>query len=104
MPKKPVGVTPRPSTRNYVDENLGVYEFDVDNLAPSPDLEGDFHANRSAREGVSGLKAIDTTYENTSEDVVESPRSERDAGDEYATVVRPAPVDVKLGRYPHRRY
>lgn len=70
-----------------------LYEVDADNMHPAPDLEAEFHAGASAEEGVSGLKAIDTTFENTSQDIVEKPRSAYNS---------PAPAD--LDDYPHRRY
>lgn len=88
MPNKVQGVVPKASYADYVSENLGVYEYDSDQMV---DTEGSFRANESLEEGVSGLKAIDTTFDNTSEPIVERPRNE-DA---------PRPMD--LHRYPHRR-
>ena len=95
------GVTPRPSHRQYVYENLGMVEVDTDNARGR--VEADFRAGASLEEGVSGVKAIDTTYENFSEDIVDGPRSETLGGGE-ATVSHDAPRPIDLNRYPHRRY
>ena len=51
-----------------------------------------FHSAGDLAEGVSGKLSMDTTFENTSEEEVQRPRS----GD--------APVDTKLGNFPQRRY
>lgn len=56
-------------------------------------VEAQFHANASIDEGVSGRKPIDTLFENTSEDYIDSPRS---ASNE-------PPEDIIPGMYPHRR-
>ena len=101
MPNKPQGVTPRPSYRNYVAENLGVVEVDTDNIMGDC-CEDVFFAGASLEEGVNGVKAIDTTYENTSESIIERPRSEYGAKGP-ATVSPDAPRPIDLRRYPHRR-
>jgi len=101
MPKDVKAVTPRPSYRNYVYENLGMVEVDTDNMAGG--VEERFYAGASLEEGVSGVKSIDTTYENFSEDLVDSPRSEGIAKGP-ATVSPDAPRPIDLHRYPHRRY
>jgi hypothetical protein len=58
-------------------------EQDLDKVAPAK--------NESLQEGVSLRQPIDTTYENTSEDYVDSPRSRGEA-----------PVCVGVWKYPHR--
>lgn len=78
---------------NGFSKPMGIYEVDMDNLDPPEALESAFHAGESLTEGVSGKRRIDTTYENTSQDIVESPRSGENA-----------PVPADLGEYPHRRY
>lgn len=100
MSDKPESVTPRPSYRNYVYENLGMVEVDTDNLAGP--FEGRFHARGDLHEGISGVKAIDTTYENFSEDIVDNPKSDRSDGGP-STVLRDAPRPIDKHRYPHRR-
>ena len=107
--KKPVAVQPSAGYADYVSENLGVVEVDVDNMLPS--TESEFQAMGSLEEGVSGLKAIDTGYENTSESEVQSPRSDweddlslRGKPISSSTNRQPAPRQMDLDRYPHRRY
>lgn len=56
-------------------------------------VQGQFRAGSSLGEGVSGCKPIDTMFENTDVDQVESPR-------EGST---PAPRDLIPYMYPHRR-
>ncbi len=107
MPKKenPVGVTPKPGYHNYVDANLKIVEGDIDNyMSDSYDCEETFRANADIDEGVSGLKAIDTTYENTSESIIENPKSDRKGLGGGASVQHPAARPADLHRYPHRRY
>lgn len=81
-------VSPAPTYADYVNENLGVYEADFDN---GRDCCTVFKSNERMEEGVSGLKKIDTTYENYSESIVTAPRSSD------------APMPMDLWRYPHRR-
>jgi hypothetical protein len=95
----PKAVTPRPSTIDYVYENLGLTETDSDQ---GGDCCARFAAGADMAEGVSGRKKIDTTYENFSEDLVDAPRS--DSSDGSATASKPAPYPMGLYRYPHRRY
>ena len=101
MPKDAKGVTPRPSARNYVYENLGMVEVDTDNMDGG--VEGLFYAAGNIDEGISWVKAIDTNFENFSEDIVDNPRSEYGAKGP-ATVSPDAPRPIDLSRYPHRRY
>lgn len=92
-------VTPRPSTTDYVYENLGIVEADMDQ---GGDCCSRFAAGADLQEGVSGRKMIDTSYENFSEDLVDRPKS--DGADNAASPTKPAPYPLDLGRYPHRRY
>lgn len=64
--------------------------IDVDNVVG---FDG-FTSEACMTEGCSGRKAIDTLYENTSQDQVENPR-------EGST---PAPVSVNEFMFPHRRF
>ncbi len=77
----------------YTDERLGIPRDMVDEDNMNYGVEAQFDAGASMEEGVSGRKPIDTSFENTSEDTIDAPRSgER------------APVQVNAGDYPHRRY
>jgi hypothetical protein len=98
MPKKATRVTPSPSARTYVDENLGIYEYDSDKHC----TEERFQAAASLEEGISGAHRIDTTFENYSEDTVNAPRS--DGPNTGSTHRHPAPHDVDKYNHPHRRY
>lgn len=100
-------VSPAPTYAEYVNENLGVYEVDFDN---GSDCCAEFTGNENQAEGVSGLKKVDTTYENYSESVVTRPRSDwdddislRGKSVKDSTVRHPAPYPMDLWRYPHRR-
>lgn len=95
----PKAVTPRPSTIDYVYENLGLTETDSDN---GLDCCTRFAAGADMAEGVSGRKKIDTTYENFSEEIVDAPRSDNPDGD--CCGHNPAPYPMDLYRFPHRRY
>lgn len=89
----------RPGYVDYVEERLGVVETDSDQYRDRS--EGSFESRADLREGVSGLAAADATYENTSESIVQRPKS--DQGGDSSTVRHPAPVPMDLGRYPQRR-
>jgi hypothetical protein len=106
MAAKPV--YPAPSVGDYVADDLQIVESDSDQMM---DVVSSFEMMASLDEGVSGRKRIDTTYENFSESEVEAPRSDwtddvslRGKPVSSSTVRRPAPYDVKVGRYPHRRF
>ena len=90
-------VRPAASAVDYDFEHLGISEWDE----TSPCDEERFKDCASLTEGINGCKPIDTTYENFAEDVVDNPRSDHGFEGE-ATHRRPAPHDVKRGRYPHR--
>ena len=97
MPKA-IKVRPGASTVDYDFEHLGISEWDSD----TPCDDERFQDEASLAEGVSGMKPIDTTYENFDEDYVFNPRSDHPFEGE-ATNRHPAPHDVKKGRYPHRQ-
>lgn len=92
MPKKTIKVSPGASVTEMTDENLIVSPemFDAD----TGGIEAQFHANADISEGVSGSKPIDTLFENTSEAIVQNPRS----------VTTEPPEDEIPGMYPHRSY
>lgn len=101
-------VSPDFSYTDYVADNLGIVEIDSDQGMDRS--EGDFESRASMAEGVGGLKAIDTTYENTSETFVQKPKSDwddnislRGKSVKDSTVRHPAPRPMGEGRYPHRR-
>lgn len=99
MPKtksQPMHPSP-PVYDDYTHENLRINEYDSD----APFDEARFEATADLVEGVSGVKSIDTSYENYDEDVVVSPRSDHGFEGE-ATHRRPAARDVRKGLYPHR--
>lgn len=98
----------RPGYVDYVEERLGVVETDSDQYRDRS--EGSFESRADMREGVSGLAAADATYENTSESIVQKPKSDwdddinlRGRSVKSSTVRHPAPVPMDLGRYPQRR-
>lgn len=80
-----------PKVTKMTDEHMLIHPdmVDEDNVAGFTER---FRANASATEGCSGHKAIDTLYENTSQDWVDNPR-------EGST---PAPECI-TGLYPHRK-
>ena len=106
MPKYEV---PTPKLSNYTNENLIIAPdmIDGDNMSS---VEGQFNSGASIDEGIGGQKPIDTSFENFSQDIVDSPRSARKdspiAGmkPNHEGVNNPAPVCTDLGQYPHRRY
>jgi hypothetical protein len=98
----------QPGYVDYVEERLGITETDSDQFADRS--EGSFESRADMREGVSGLAAADTTYENTSESIVQKPKSDWDDNISLrgkrvkdSTVRHPAPYPMDLGRYPQRR-
>jgi hypothetical protein len=96
---EPKRVTPGFSYNDYVDENLGIVEYDSDQFKNRS--EQDFESRASMEEGVAGLATADASYENTSESIVQKPKS--DQGGDSSTVRHPAPSPMDLHRYPHRR-
>ena len=57
-------------------------------------VEGVFFAQAGIEEGVSGRKSIDTLFENTTQEVIDNPRS-----------MTTPPIGLPdLDDYPHRRY
>jgi len=74
------------------DEDLLVHPEMVD-TDQGESFEGRFRAEACLKDGCSGKKAIDTMFENTSQDTVENPRE----------MTTPAPVSVNPAMYPHRR-
>ena len=89
MPKYEV---PTPKLSKYTNENLVIAPDMVDSDNMQYGVEAEFQAQASIDEGVSGRKSIDTSYENFSQDVVDTPRSGN------------APMPADLDSYPHRRY
>lgn len=83
---------PVPKLNKYTNENFVIAPnmIDEDN---GESCCAQFDAGASLNEGVSGRKSIDTLYENTSQDIVESPRS----------MSSPPTGLPDLGDYPHRR-
>ena len=61
---------------DYTDDRLGISEYDSDQMENL--TEESFYAKGSIEDGCSGKKAIDTRYENTSEDRATRMRSDRD--------------------------
>lgn len=90
MPKTKLAI---PVEVPYTDERLGIPSDMVDTDNMQYGIEAQFKSGASLEEGVSGRKSIDTSFENTSEDEIDSPRS-----GEYG------PVQVNKGNYPHREY
>jgi len=83
---------PVPKVNKYTNENFVIAPnmIDEDN---GQSCCAQFAAGADITEGVSGRKGIDTLFENTSQDIVENPRS---ASNE--------PIGLPdLGDYPHRR-
>ncbi len=89
MPKAKITA---PLSTPYTDERLGLPDnmIDEDNMEGS--VEARFAAGASLQEGVSGVKPIDTLYENFSDATIQSPRNST------------APVQVNRSEYPHREY
>jgi hypothetical protein len=88
--------------------SVQISDHDYDNL--ESDCCSQFKAGESMADGVSGKKKIDTTFENTSEDIVDRPRSDwdddvslRGMSVKSSTVRNPAPVPMDLWKFPHRR-
>lgn len=79
-----------------VFDSLTIVDEDSDN---GMSFEERFCDAGSLDEGICGRKGIDTTFENTSEMLVENPRSMYETSAKDDT---PEPMD--LDRYPHRRY
>ena len=81
-----------PVPAKYTNENLAIAPnmIDEDN---GESCCAQFAAGADLQEGISGKKSIDTLYENTSQDIVESPRS---------MTTSPAGLP-DLDMYPHRR-
>jgi hypothetical protein len=74
------------------NENFVISPEMVDTDQMDAGVEGIFNAGASTEEGISGRKSIDTTFENTSQDWVDNPRS--------ATTEAP---ECHVGPlYPHR--
>ena len=90
MPKHEV---PVPKMNKYTNENFIIAPNMVDEDNGMPCCE-QFASNANLQEGISGRKGIDTLFENTSQDIVESPRS---------MTTSPAGLP-DLDEYPHRRY
>lgn len=91
MPKVRLAV---PKSSPYTNENLIIPPNMVDEDNMEGGVEGRFKAGASLDEGVSGRKSIDTSFENTSQDIVDNPRS-----------MTNEPIGLPdLGDYPHRRY
>lgn len=106
MPKYEV---PVPKLKKYTNESLAIPPnmIDEDNR---PGVEEEFRAGASLQEGVAGRKSIDTLYDNISEDIVDSPRSDKKESPiggltaNHSGTDVPAPVCTDLDDYPHRRY
>ena len=111
----------------YTDDSLGrpVDTLDMDQMSyEGASLEEEFREYACPIEGVSGLKSIDSSFENTVEAKVGAPRSDRGprpykpgktdnphnsrfgatTPPNHAGVDNPAPVDTKSYLYPQRRY
>lgn len=82
-----------PKITTLTDEMLIIDPEMIDDDNMMSGVEAQFKANSSLEEGVSGRKAIDTMYENTSQDYIDNPR-------EGST---PAPTCGNDGMFPHRR-
>lgn len=61
-----------------------------------------FHSGGSLSEGVNGVLSMDTTFENTSEEEVQRPRS--DGPESGSSHRHPAPYDEKAWNFPQRRF
>lgn len=109
MPKNTVRPG-RGGMTDYMDDRLGISEYDEDQFADM--TEENFQSKSSLVDGVSGRKAIDTRFENTSEDEVCCPRSDMDdpvldvvdKRPNHSGVDKPAAVSIDRYQYPHRRY
>lgn len=128
MPKPTMPVTPQGGVVDYQDDRLGrpIDTLDTDEISPPLSLEEEFRMSSSEKDGVNGKMKIDTLFENTVEPCIEMPRSQMherpyragklDDGvnhnprfgaitpPNHEGVDNPAPVDLKKGLYPHRRY
>ena len=102
---------PVPNMSEYTNDNLiiGPNMVDEDNMDFG--VEAQFSAEACIEEGCSGLKPIDTLFENFSQDHVDVPRStlpEQGVGrhgvPNHEGTNNPAPVCTDLQNYPHRRY
>ena len=81
-----------PKVNKYTNENFVIAPNMIDEDNGNACC-AQFDAGASLQEGVSGRKGIDTLYENTSQDIVESPRS-----------MTTSPSGLPdLDQYPHRR-
>ena len=112
---------------DYQDERLArpMDTLDTDSILDVPQTFTEEFASYACEcEGISGMKYIDTEFDNFVEDCIQSPRS--DMGERpyspgvadnphnerfgattppaHAGVDNPAPVDTKKYLYPHRRY
>ncbi len=90
MPKYEV---PVPKLNKYTNENFIIAPNMIDE-DQGDSVEAMFATGENLQEGVSGRKSIDTLYENTSQDIVEHPRS----------MTSPPTALPDLDDYPHRRY
>jgi hypothetical protein len=120
-------VTLEGGLRDYQDDRLGrpIDMLDMDELQErSTSFTSDFQSFACECEGVSGLRNIDTLFENTVEDISEMVRSDMDdrpykpgvadnphnprfgatTPPAHAGVDNPAPWDKKKYLYPQRRY
>jgi len=95
----------------YTNENLIIAPNMIDEDQMESDVEAEFRAEGCIEEGCSGRKPIDTLFENTSQDIVDVPRSTipevavgRSGVPNHEGTNNPAPVCTDLDDYPHRRY
>ncbi len=102
---------PVPKMSEYTNDNLiiGPNMVDEDNMESS--VEAQFSAMACIEEGCSGLKSIDTLYENFSQDHVDVPRSAipelavgRSGVPNHEGTDNPGPIGTDLENYPHRKY
>ena len=128
MHKPTMPVTPQGGYIDYQDDRLGRPHdtLDTDEMPPPLSLEEEFHMSGGEEDGVCGKLKIDTLFENMVEPCIDMPRSQMQerpyrAGElddgvnhnprfgaitppNHEGVNNPAPVDLKKGQYPHRRY
>ncbi len=113
--EKTLPVTPKGGYIDYQDDRLGrpADTLDMDEINEVVPMEAAFHNNQSEVDGVNGKLPIDTLFENTVEPCVDRPRSDdpepnfgpRKGGTpNHEGTNNPAPMDLKKGMYPHRRY
>ena len=76
-------------SKKYTNDNLVLPADMTDTDKNEGGVEAQFKAGADMKEGVSGRKSIDSSFENFSQDTVDTPRSGINA-----------PVDLNL--YPHR--